>query len=74
MGVIKYVVLISCVLNVMESLHIMNTSKAGESHLYEPVKGIVGFFLSSDSTTVDPAADDALRADTVWVDVSQKHE
>lgn len=73
-GVIKYVVLISCVLNVMESLHIMNTSRAGESHLYEPVKGIVGFFLSSDSTTVAPAADDALRADTVWVDVSQKHE
>lgn len=42
-SVTKYLILMSCVLNVMETLHIMNTEKSESSHLYKPVTGALQF-------------------------------
>lgn len=70
-SLIKYGVLMSCVLNVMEALGIMNQEKAAESTLVTPVTKVVSSFFPEDTTTV---SDDAMqtKSDTVWVDVSQK--
>lgn len=64
---VKYVLLISCVLNVMEALGIMNEEKTEQSHLYRPVTGALSTFFPEDTTTVE-------RGDTVWIDMTQKHQ
>ena len=40
-SLVKYVVLISCVLNVMQALHILNEEKTVDSKLYAPVTGVL---------------------------------
>lgn len=69
-SVIKYWVLMSCVLNVMEGLHIMNEGKKADSRLYAPVAGTLQFFFPEDTTRVEPA--DSQAADTVWVNMRGK--
>lgn len=70
-GGFKYVLLISCVLNVMDGLHIMNEEKRADSKLYGPVAGAVGLLFSDDATEDTP--DDEAQADTLWVDMRAKH-
>ncbi len=65
----KYFILLSCVLNVMGALHIMNQERTASSHLYTPVtKSLQTFFPEAPADTA--AAE--VKADTVWVDVSGK--
>lgn len=71
-SVIKYWVLMSCVLNVMEGLHIMNEGKKADSRLYAPVAGTLQFFFPEDTTRVEPADSQAAANDTVWVDMRGK--
>lgn len=74
---VKYFVLLSCVLNVMGALHIMNEERVASSHLYGPVTGALQMFLpegvadngEKDDATADSTA--ASRPDTVWVDMKQ---
>lgn len=68
-SVLKYFILLSCVLNVMSALHIMNEEKTTASHLYEPVSGALQLFFPTDTAAVSAPAD-AQQGDTVWVDVS----
>lgn len=70
-GVIKYWVLMSCVLNAMEGLHIMNEGKKADSHLYAPVAGTMQFFFPEGPARVEPA--DSWAADTVWVNMRKQY-
>lgn len=72
-GVIKYWVLMSCVLNVMEGLHIMNEGKKADSHLYAPVAGTMQFFFPEGPTRVEPADSRAAGNDTVWVNMRKQY-
>lgn len=75
-SLLKYVILISCVLNVMDSLRILNDARTATSHLYAPAKGALGYFFEkaaaaaekNDTTSHDTAVD----GDTVWIDVRKK--
>lgn len=68
-SVTKYVVLMSCVFNVMNSLHIMNEDRARDSHLYGPVTAALRVFFPADSTSTAP--DGTAGPDTVWVDMKR---
>lgn len=67
-GVLKYIILISCVLNVMQRLNIMNEEKAESSHLYTPVTESLRYFFPKDS--LKEAAKELLneKPDTVWLE------
>lgn len=66
-SVIKFLILISCVLNVMSSLHIMDEKKVAESRLYEPVSGALRTFFPKDSLRKGMDYIREMQADTVWV-------
>lgn len=68
-SVVKYLVLVSCVLNVMDGLGIMNHEKTADSRLYGPVTGALRVFFPADTTAVSPDGGDAAKGDTVWVNV-----
>ena len=67
-SVLKYGILLSCALNVMGSLHILNPERTVGSQLYEPVKQISLSALStvSDKMQAEPENE---KNDTVWIDV-----
>ena len=71
---VKYFILLSCVLNVMEALHIMNEEKRETSKLYAPVTGALQFFFPADSTAAEPFDNGELKADTVWIDMQPQTE
>lgn len=72
-SVTKYLILMSCVLNVMETLHIMNTEKSESSHLYKPVTGALQYFFPKDSTHLERMNDWMnQKNDTVWIDFTKK--
>lgn len=73
-SIVKYLVLMSCVLNVMEGLHIMNNEKKGESYLYEPVVGVLQLVFPADTTQVAPADEFPVKNDTVWVNMRRNQE
>ena len=69
---LKYLIILSCVLNVMQSLHILNEEKAQQSTLLAPVTGALRMCFGNDSTHVDTSIDStqvSTKPDTVWVDV-----
>lgn len=72
-SVIKFLILISCVLNVMEFLHIMDEKKVSESRLYEPVSGALSTFFPEDSVRkgIDYLKE---KSDTVWIKVNKDEE
>jgi len=70
-GALKYFILLSCVFNAMNALHIMNGERTARSYLYKPVTGALQLLFPSDSTSV---ADDSIaveKNDTVWVDMTK---
>jgi uncharacterized membrane protein required for colicin V production len=69
-GVVKFIVLISCLLNMMVSLHILNDERTQDSALFKPVFGLLEepfnnavYRLTESQTST---------SDTLWVDFSQK--
>lgn len=68
-GLLKYFILLSCVFNAMTALHIMNEEKTAESHLYQPVTGVLNLFFGNDSTEVAPQNSYEEKNDTVWIDM-----
>lgn len=73
-SVAKYFILVSCVLNVMDALHIMNEDKRESSRLYAPVTGALQLFFPTDSTAAASFDEGELKADTVWIDMQPKNE
>lgn len=69
-GVLKYAIALSCVLNVMSMTHVVTLEKQQESLLFTPVKSLVGMLFdtyqkhkiqdppAADTTTVGNDADD----------------
>lgn len=67
---IKFTLLISCVLNMMVSLHILNEEKAQGSLLFQPVCSLLGqAFDHAINVLTEPGA---VTSDTLWVDLSAK--
>ena len=71
-SLVKYVVLISCVLNVMQDLHILNEEKTEDSKLYAPVTGVLQWLWENHGTLMPADEADTLKNDTVWVDMTNR--
>ena len=71
-SLVKYVVLISCVLNVMQALHILNEEKTEDSNLYAPVTGVLQWLWENHGTLMPADEADTLKNDTVWVDMTNR--
>lgn len=75
---LKYLVILSCVFNVMQELSIMNQEKVATSKLYTPVAGALGMFFSDEEGSAEgsngaatPADSVSVqKSDTIWVDMS----
>ncbi len=68
----KYVLLLSCVLNAMQSLNILNTERTEGSYLFEPV---TGFLNTAFEKVIKPTYYEVIEptvSDTLWVDFTQK--
>ena len=71
-SLVKYVVLISCVLNVMQALHILNEEKTVDSKLYAPVTGVRQGLWENNGSLMPADEADTLKNDTVWVDMTNR--
>lgn len=74
-SVLKYLILLSCVLNVMSALHILDEQKRASSRLYAPVTGLLHTLFPTPSDTAAGETDDeagASATDTLWVDFSDR--
>lgn len=70
---VKFLILISCVLNVMAGLRILDARKTESSVLYRPVSGVLDFVFDKAVHTLSGFEDDEAdgqQSDTVWVDFS----
>lgn len=71
---LKYLIILSCVLNVMQTLHILNQEKAQQSKLLSPVTGALRMCFNNDSTQQANTYNDSTtvqQSDTIWVDMQQ---
>ena len=71
-SVVKYFILLSCVLNVMQALHILNEEKTEDSKLYAPVTGVLQWLWENHGTLMPADEADTLKNDTVWVDMTNR--
>ncbi len=71
---LKYLVILSCVLNVMQSLHILNQEKANNSKLLSVVTGALSLCFDHDDAHSQESVEkaDSTKSDTIWVDLSKK--
>ena len=68
-SIAKFLILISCVLNVMSGLHILDEEKTRDSRLYEPTRGLLSILFShADITNAPVSQEDTLQNDTLWVE------
>lgn len=75
-SLLKFTVLLSCVLAAMNAIGILNQEKAASSRLYNPMKNVVGtvidWAIDDDIHPMTPAEQAATsNGDTLWVDVQQ---
>lgn len=73
-SIVKFLILISCVLNVMSFLHIMDEKKASESRLYEPVCGALSTFFPRDSVRKGIDCLKEMQSDTVWLKINKEEK
>lgn len=68
---IKFLILISCILNVMGALNILDESKRKDSALFEPVCNVVRAFFPENGTIGNLSSDDeTAESDTIWVEMN----
>lgn len=67
----KYLILLSCVFNVMSILGIVNQSKADASRLYVPVRNALSVMFSSMQQAANAYYEEATKDDTLWVHFNQ---
>lgn len=67
---IKYVVLLSCVFNVMQSLRIFNDERTASSTLFTPTSELLNVVFNgfSHKTMTNDSLTDSIRSDTMWID------
>lgn len=71
-SVLKYLLFMSLALNVMDSLHILNSDRKDGSHLLEPVSAFTGLLAHSVMDAAAPIVvqnDTVRQNDTIWVEV-----
>lgn len=80
-SLVKYLILLSCVLNVMEGLRILDESKTSTSYLYAPCKNALSWAFEHTQTKANTADTDSSSVstrpsanDTVWVNMNNKPE
>ncbi|MBR1594788.1 MAG: CvpA family protein [Alloprevotella sp.] len=74
-SIVKFAVLISCVLNVMSGLRILDEEKTQGSRLFEPARGLLSMLFShADFGDGIAPQEDTLQADTLWVDFGRNPE
>lgn len=75
-SIVKFAVLISCVLNVMAGLRILDEEKTKGSHLYEPARGMLSLLFSHADfgSGLNAQQEDTQQADTLWVDFNKSEE
>ncbi len=74
-SVVKYLIILSCVLNVMQSLNILNIEKAKESRLLPPITGVLQTFFPNDTAKVSTSdTTRTAKPDTIWVDMTKKQK
>lgn len=74
-SVVKYLIILSCVLNVMQSLNILNIEKAKESRLLPPITGALQTFFPNDTAKVSTSdTTRTAKPDTIWVDMTKKQK
>lgn len=75
-SLLKFTILLSCVLSVMGFLGILNEQRTKDSTLYEPVKGVVSSivdrFIGDEVRPMQQVDHAATASDTLWVDVPKK--
>ena len=67
----KYLILLSCVFNVMSILGIVNQSKADASRLYVPVRNALSVMFSGMQQAANAYYEEATKDDTLWVHFDQ---
>ena len=63
---LKFLILISCVLNMMSALNIMNYERTRDSHLYTPVKGALTFLFHETANVAREKIEETV-GDTTWI-------
>jgi len=77
-SVVKFTLLLSCILYMMSALRILDEEKTADSKLYEPVKGALTFAMQHVAGYAEDKISDyrdrkaAERDTTIWVDVTKK--
>lgn len=71
-SLVKFTVLLSCILSVMNALGILNEERTKESSLYLPIKGVVSSVIDSviddDVRPMEQVDQPATAGDTVWIE------
>lgn len=76
-SVLKFSILLGCILSAMSALHILNEERTAESRFYGPMKGVFSSVVNwaitpkDDTQSFTPADKAATANDTVWVDVKR---
>ncbi|MBR1889998.1 MAG: CvpA family protein [Alloprevotella sp.] len=69
-SMLKYLILLSCVFNVMSVLHIMDNERTKDSRLYEPVQSVLSIgFRQLSHYVADRQNNSEESSDTIWVDL-----
>lgn len=73
-SLVKFTLLLSCILNVMSALHILNEDRAKDSILFEPVRGVlssvIDWVMDDNVTPMEQADHAATASDTTWIDIN----
>lgn len=70
----KFALLLSCALNMMSRLDILDTEKTCDSHLYGPTIALMPFFGDQVSQYRSAHSCDGQASDTIWVDLKQQQQ
>lgn len=68
----KYVVLFSCIFNVMSGLNMLSADRVAKSFWYKPVTSVMGSFTHATIERTDSV--DSKLPDTIWVDMHPKQK
>lgn len=66
-SVLKYLLLMSCVLNMLTALNLMNSQRTENSRLYKPVNSVVSTAFHG----LKAEYEERTKPDTVWVDLKR---
>ena len=69
----KFVLLLSCILNMMGHLHILEEDKVKDSKLYQPLVGVLPFVNHEAKVMYDKSDLRKTKGDTIWVEAAPRH-